>query len=192
MSDVNPYSPPLQASCQPAALPADLVGQALYCKGRLLVMHRLAVLPDRCVKSNQAAHGRRLRRKLYWHHPAVFLSLLLNLIIYVILAMCLRKTARIDIGLSDQWYRKRRRGILIGWLLFLGGLASLFVAAAYTTSPNLPGVIFLGVILSLIGAFYGLFAARLVVAARITDDYIWLKGVHPDFLAELPPWPHNP
>jgi hypothetical protein len=38
---------------------------------------------------------------------------------------------------------------------------------------------------------YGLVASRLVAPTRITKDYVWLKGVHPDFLAELPPWQYN-
>ena len=49
-----------------------------------------------------------------------------------------------------------------------------------------------GVVLGLFAAIYGLIAARMVVAERISDDYVWLKGVHPDFLASLPPWPYTP
>jgi hypothetical protein len=32
----------------------------------------------------------------------------------------------------------------------------------------------------------------MVAPARITDDYVWLKGVNPAFLADLPEWPYEP
>jgi len=65
MSYVNPYASPFSADCVPPLVTAQVVGEALYRQGKLLVMHKQAVLPDRCVKSNQPAHGRRLKRKLY-------------------------------------------------------------------------------------------------------------------------------
>jgi hypothetical protein len=49
-----------------------------------------------------------------------------------------------------------------------------------------------GFTLFLGGAIYGLLRARMVSADRITADYIWLKGVHPDILAPLPLWPYQP
>ena len=85
MSDVNPYASPSSTN-QPPVLAAEVVSQGLYCKGRVLVMHKRAVLPDRCVKSNQPAEGRRLRRNLYWHHPAIYLTILISLLIYIICA----------------------------------------------------------------------------------------------------------
>ena len=51
-------------------------------------------------------------------------------------------------------------------------------------------LILLGVLVFFGGALYGLIAARMVAPKRISDDYVWLKGVHPDFLAELPVWPY--
>ena len=41
----------------------------------------------------------------------------------------------------------------------------------------------------LAGFLGGLLMARVVVATRITDDYVWIKGVNPEFLAALPPFP---
>lgn len=191
MSEVNPYASPIHTNYQPPVVLAEMVGQGLYRKGRELVMHKQAVLPDRCVKSNEPANGRRLRRNLYWHHPAIYLTILISLLIYIILALILQKRARIDIGLSDRWFRKRRRGILIAWLLFLVGVVLIVVGCA-SSAPHAGWAIPVGLALALFAAIYGLIAARLVVPARITNEYVWLKGVHPDFLATLPPWPYNP
>jgi di/tricarboxylate transporter len=50
----------------------------------------------------------------------------------------------------------------------------------------------LGVIIFFIGCIYGSVCSRMVVQTRIDDHFVWLKGVHPDFLAELPEWPYHP
>ena len=47
----------------------------------------------------------------------------------------------------------------------------------------------LGVLSVLGGLLYGLNASTLVTGKRITNDFFWLKGIHPDFLAGLPEWP---
>jgi len=50
--------------------------QGVWRSGSLLVMHRNARLPDRCVKTNSAENVRRLKRNLSWHHPGLYLWLL--------------------------------------------------------------------------------------------------------------------
>ena len=86
-------------------------------------MQKNACLPARCVKSNQPIEGRRLKRKLTWFHPLIYLSLAAGLLILVILVLVLQKKATIYIGLSQEWWHKRRRALWIGWLMGLGGLA---------------------------------------------------------------------
>jgi uncharacterized membrane protein len=155
-------------------------------------MHKQTVLPDRCVKSNQPAFGRRLRRDLSWHHPAIYLTIFIHLLLYIVLALILRKKAVIDIGLSEQWFAKRRRAMLIGWGSLLAGIGLMIAGiAAIDMTPEMGLLIVLGLLVLLIGALYGLIRSRLVTPKRITQDYVWLKGVHPDFLAELPHWPYN-
>jgi hypothetical protein len=135
-----------------------------------------------------------VKRKLTWHHPAVFLALLANLLVYALLAIILSKKATIYIGLSDRWFAKRRRAILIGWGMVLAAVG-MFAAgiASANRRDDMAGLLFFGAfVVFLFGAIYGLIAARMVAPARITDDYVWLKGVHPDFLASLPVWPYHP
>jgi hypothetical protein len=160
-------------------------------QGKLLVMHKRATLPDRCVKSNRPAHGRRLKRDLYWHHPAIYLTILIALV-YIILAVVLQKRAVIHIGLSSEWFAKRRRAILIGWGSVLVAIAMvvLGIATANEYSHAL-ALIPMSPLVFLVGTIYGLVAARMVAPKRIADDYVWLKGVHPDFLASLPEWPYS-
>jgi len=189
-SSENPYAPPLT---EPIVYDAQLVDdQGLWRKGNILVMRKGSQLPARCVKSNQPT-DRRLKRSLYWHHPAIYLSILISIWIYIILALILRKSATVYVGLCDEWFAKRHRAMFIGWFLVLAGIG-LFVAGIATVdrSDAFPWMLVAGPLVFLGGAIYGLLAARMVAAVRISDDYVWLKGVHPSFLADLPEWPHWP
>ena len=102
--------------------------ERIWRSGNALVMHRNAVLPDRCVKTNKPAQGRRLKRKLYWHHPALYLLILLNILIYLIVAIAVRKKAIIEIGVSHETLSKRKRAIIVSWIMSLAGIG-LFVLA---------------------------------------------------------------
>ena len=199
MSDINPYASP--ANFEDVVLAQAVDGPqlqaGLFRKGKLLVMQKEAALPARCVKSNEPVEGRRLRRKLTWFHPLIYLSLFLGLLIFVILALVLQKKATIYIGLSQEWYRKRRRAIWTGWITVLLGLATMAGSIAILAHTNGDAAwagwgIALGFLVLLGGAIYASAASRMVTPVRITDDYVWLKGVHPDFLDDLPPWPYQP
>jgi len=186
----NPYSPPLTSSIVYDAQIVEDLG--LWRKGRVLVMRKGVQLPARCVKSNVPAE-RRLKRSLYWHHPTIYLSILISILIYAILALILRKSATIYIGLSDEWFAKRHRAMFVGWLLVLASIAMLVAGVGMQDQRDaFPWLIAASPLVFLFGAIYGLLGARMVTAVRISDEYVWLKGVHPDFLADLPEWPYQP
>ena len=141
--------------------------------------------PDRCVRCNGPANGYRLKRTLYWHPPAYYLIILLNLLIYAVVALCVRKKATVWIGLCEQHRVRRKYGMLGCWAGVLGGLV-LLVAGAVQGS----GIAAMaGLVLLLGGAIYGGITGARVSPARITKENVWLKGVNKEFLAELPEWP---
>jgi hypothetical protein len=190
----NPYAAPqmggyMQPPQQPGNVPAFA---GLWRQGDVMVMHKNAPLPDICLKSNRPA-TRRLKRSLSWHHPAVFLAILVHIILYVIIALIIRKTATIYIALTDEWFAIRRRRMTIS--LSLVGVSLVLFAAGCVLAANEVdwGVIFLplSIVLGLGATIYGLVACRLVWPKRMTDEYIWLKGVNPDFLSRLEIWPYN-
>lgn len=190
--DANPYASPQAYSptTDTAATPSPYNG--LWRDGSQLVMHKAAVLPDRCVKSNEPASGK-LKRKLNWHPGWVFVLLLVSPLIYIIVALILTKRATILIGLSERWFSKRRTAIFVGWSMVLAGIG-LFVYAIASIEPGpggniTPLLVIAGILLFLVGAIYGLIAARMVAPTKITDEHIWLKGVCPEFLVQLPPLP---
>lgn len=156
-----------------------------------LVMSKGAELPYICVKTNRPADGW-LRRKLYWHHWGIYLLLLVTpLLVYVIVALIVRQKADIQVGLTRDQLRRRRWVIAGSWLGVLGGIVVMVVGIANTAPNSAWGVamIIAGFATILAAAIIGLLLARIVHPARITKEYVWIKGVHPGYLASLPEFP---
>jgi hypothetical protein len=191
-ADLNPYASPVYAQTPAFAGIQGGAQGGLWREGNVLVMHKQAPLPDVCLLSNQPATGR-LKRSLRWHHPAVFIALFFNILIYAILAIVLSKTATIHIGISDEWRYRRIRRILVAWAAILIGIGLLGCGIAFVDRNDGlgAGLMIGGIVLLLVGALSGLIGAQLVTAKRITKDYVWLKGVHPGFLDHLPAWPYG-
>jgi hypothetical protein len=164
-------------------MPSGAAG-GLWRTNNRLVTRSETPFPDRCVRCNAPANGYRLKRQLYWHPPAYYLFILLNLLIYAIVAICVRKKAIVHIGLCDKHRVRRKWGIVMCWLGVLGGLG-MIVGGAIGGSGI---VALLGVVLLLGGAIYGGLTGAGISATKITRENVWLKGVNKDFLAELPEW----
>jgi hypothetical protein len=86
-------------------------GAGIWREGKKLVTRTETPFPDRCVKCNQPANGFRLKRVLYWQHPAYYLLLLLNILILLIVVLIERKKAVLHIGLCDTHRSQRRTAI---------------------------------------------------------------------------------
>lgn len=144
-------------------------------------MTKEALLPGRCVKCN-AYTDERLKRKLTWHHPALYLLIFVSLLVYAIVAMVVRKTATVNIGFCPEHLAVRKRNLAITWGLGLLAIVSFVMGAV------LEDLTFIFAILPLLlaTAIYGIVTLRVVVPTKIDDHYVWLKGVNQDYLQEFP------
>lgn len=156
----------------------------IWRSGKKLVARKGMVLPERCVKCNAPTEGPGLVRKLFWHSPLVYLLVFLNLLIYLVVALIVRKKATVTIGLCDHHRRLRRNAIITAWSIFGGSLA-LFVGAGFIGNGWL---VFAGFVALVVSLIYALVFARTVYATRIDKEYVWLGGVGPEYLAGLPEW----
>ena len=152
--------------------------------GGKLVMSRDAELPPRCVKCNVPTHLR-LKRKLSWHHPALYLIILIALLIYFIVAMILRKSATVEIGLCDEHQARRRRDLWITITLVVVGLLGFVFAIGFADAMYLV----IGFVALIAAMIYGIAVTRVVAPAKIDDRFVWLAGVNKQYLNELPQWP---
>jgi hypothetical protein len=159
-------------------------GAGIWRSGKQLVTCLDATLPPRCVKCNAPTDTRPVTRKLYWHPPAVYLALLLNIIIYAIIAMIARKRGLAVVSICQPHRSARRNVIIISWLLVLGGIAAGITGIA-EESGWIGG---LGAVALLGGVIYGIVRGRLIFARKIDKENMWLGGCGAEFLAEFPDW----
>ncbi len=174
--DVNPYAPPTV----PAGGGVGEGSEGLWRDGKILVASREAAFPDRCVKCNAPAGGYRLKRLLRWHEPAWYLLILINILIYAIVATFIQKKAALHIGLCDR-HRKRRLTLMgVGVSLPLLAMGGCAIA---TDPTQLMGLALLAIFVGLVMI---ILASQVVTPKHIDDRFVHIKGVSPEFLASLP------
>ena len=162
----NPYSPPK------AALVEHAPG-GYWRDGKLAVMPPGGALPPRCVKCNEAALQPMKPRKIYWHHPGWYLLVFVNIVIYAIVALIVRRRAEVTYGVCATHRSRRRMFIAIGWIGFFLSLALVGV------NP------ILGILGVLAAVLAGIIGSRLAYPRKITKEEVRLAGCGEAFLASL-------
>ena len=189
VGDFNPYAAP-EAGVSPGHLAAEAdEGRGVWRDEKTLVMAKVARLPSRCVKCNAPATSR-LGRSLSWHTPWLYLMIFFpGLIFYVIAALIVRKTAKIEVPLCDEHRAARSKKILIGWVAALSGIA-LWFTPAFVPGDAAGIAVLVGVGLFLFSLFWAL-GLQVVTPQKIDKTHVWLNKVCPEYLAELPPLPFS-
>src|SRR5690242_18011661 len=88
-------------------------------RGKELLVPRSAALPACCIKCGQPAE-KPWRKKFYWHTPWLALLVLLNLLIYIIVAVIVRKNMELNVPLCDRHHADRKRYNLLSILMIVG------------------------------------------------------------------------
>lgn len=195
----NPYAdltPAQQSAPQPYAPPYGAQNPVgIWARGDMMIFHKQAVFPDICLKSGKPAGGSRFKQNLSWFPPWIVVTLFVAWIIFLILALIMTKKAKIDVGVLPEFKQRRR--------LHMGiGLSAMFVAIfcgiggiawAINTDPDVhPAAIVLmigGLLGFLASLIYLNIAPRLFKVKKITDFYVYLQGIHPDVIKQLPQFP---
>lgn len=150
-------------------------------EGQVLAFRKhLQIPPQRCFKCNEPSVGKPIKRSLYWHHPAIYLSLLLGLLTYVIVALIVRKTAVVRIGLCEK-HRRQHRIVIITTAVSLLAIVPLSIAAAYVPYGGTL-LVLLGLFLFIFGLVFYLLAGQLVTVKQIDDDIVRIKGAGHEYL----------
>ena len=182
MAERNPYAPSQASLATPPVDGAGAVG--VWRDGKDLVMSMSATLPHRCVKCNELSVDPTKARKVYWHHPGLYALILLNLLLYAIVAAIVRKKAVIDPGLCAEHKKKRSRVLLTCWMGVLGAIAAFFAVALEALDPSWGSSI--AAILIIAAIVGGIVFGRIVYPTRIDKEYVRLRGCGADFLDSLP------
>lgn len=164
--------------------PPSVGTEGVWREKSTLVMSKDAQLPLRCIKCNQPT-PLRLKRNFTWHHPAIYILLIAAWLLYLIVAMIVRKKATVELGLCQEHLQRRRRNVFIAWALVLLGLLCFVLAiAANDGTPAL-----LGLLLLFAALIFGLVVARIAIPVKIDDRFVWLRGINKEYLDLLPQWP---
>ncbi len=126
----------------------------------LLVARKGVDFPDCCLKTNQSAEG-----------------------------CTYQLSFGIDTGILPSLLRARKLQIKSCWLGAFVFLVIAFVGLIAVPSESFKGVLFFsGIGAMLLFGIIERFASKYVMISHITKTHVWIKGVHPDFLNQLPQW----
>jgi len=161
-------------------------GGGVWNYGGALVMHKQAQLPPQCIKCCAPADGPPLKRKLTWHPGWVYLLILPGLLIYAIVALSIQERATIYVSLCEKHRASRRMHLLIAWGIFIASIACFFVAANVGGRDAPVYWVLAGVFGILIALGYSLYNSRVVTPFKIDQQYVYLKGICPQFVNQFP------
>jgi len=197
-AEPTPYAaPPPLPPANPYATPrADLAFsgpppgpqttfQGVWRSGDLLVVSKGAQLPGRCVVCNRET-SLRWQKNFSWAPGWVRILILVQVLIYLIVYLSVRKQANLAVPLCQEHEDKRKRDISLSWFLVLGGLLMMVGCFIFSDNSNLLlTVLFLGLLSLIVGV---VFSARgnVLQPTKIDDRYCWLKKASPEYLATLP------
>ena len=168
-------------------------GEGGWRDGNLLVMRRLARLPNVCVKTGKTSNIRGLTRTFYWIPDWVWMTLLGSPSLIAVFALVFGRRQPLDIPLNAEEHSKRRFRTYVGFFLVFVGPAILALYAnlggAFDLSDTTFTMLVLCLLVSLAGTILAAISETIVSPNRIDHEFIWLKGVHHNFLESLPAFP---
>jgi hypothetical protein len=169
------------ASFAPSTVPAA-------CRqGKDLIVPRGAALPANCVKCGAAAE-RPWRKKFHWHSPYIYLIILFNLLIYVIVALIVRKSIELNVPLCETHHGDRKRYNILAAVLMLGALPTGLLIGM--TIPGSEGIaILMGTIMFVAGLVFWVIASGYIRPKKIDETQAVFRGAGEAFLQLLPPKP---
>lgn len=137
-------------------------------------------LPPRCVKCNEPASTPVKLRKMYWHSRGWYALILLNLLIYAIAALAVRKRVEVSPGLCPA-HASRRNWFIVGGFASVIGLVfgGILALASY------PGTGMAMVLAGIVAMFAFALGARIIYPVHIDERGARFKGCGQAFLRSL-------
>jgi len=173
------------------SLTASSPTQGAFRDGKLLIVTQGSQLPAICLECGQPISREPRKRTYYWHNPWLFFLILAGLLIYVIVALIVRKRFQLYLPLCETHRRARRR---VAWAaaFLLIGIIPVGILIGSTDTPN-SGL--WAVLVMFLMFFAGLACWALssgpLRPTLINESYGRFKGTREAFLSQLPPKPHG-
>lgn len=178
---MNPYAAPATFSHE------KMTFGGFEVRGKRLAVQDGALLPARCIKTNQEVtpgeNGRIKRIKLAWSNPWWALLILVpycGILIYIIAALSTRKSGSISVHLSNRAIKRKR--------IWLGSLILAAVAIPSLTfglNIRFTGTVFLFFFGSLFFLLLALFFVRYLTPVNHSNGWFLIKGINQELLNDI-------
>ncbi|HEX4870110.1 MAG TPA: hypothetical protein VFV15_05230 [Moraxellaceae bacterium] len=184
---LNPYAPPT------ARLVLETDADC-WRDGKQVVLRRGADFPHRCVRCNAPGTPRARAQRFYWHSPWLYLLVIINILVYAVVALLARRSVKLHPALCDAHRRERRNATLLVIALVIGGVGLLGAALDLDASGSPLQPYALGAVpaVMLLAIAVAAWKLRTLTAARIDADEVRVRGVGRPFLDSLPEYPGVP
>jgi hypothetical protein len=169
--------PPLRT--EPASRPS---AESAWLEGKDLVIRQSAPdLPATCIKCGRPANHR-IKSKLYWHSPWAYVAILLNILVYAIIALIVRKVITLEVPICDEHRSQRRRFLWLGGASLVAGA----VAPIALLSADQGAFAAVAVLVFVVVAFVFFAKARLLTPRYIDAEVAKVRGPCDSFLQQFP------
>lgn len=150
-------------------------------EGKFVIVPIGEDLPPRCILCNAPAQTPVKSKKVSWHSVWWVLLILVNILLYIIVALIVRKRAEVSPGFcAEHIAQRKKRGaisLLVALACFVGsGLLFFVQSSALAGLPLIP---------AFCAMIYAAVATGTVHATEISKTYIKLKGCKEPFLASI-------
>jgi len=144
-----------------------------------------AVLPPAmCIRCGAPADGKPLTKTYFWHHPALYLLLLGPILIYIIVAMIVRKSIRVTVPLCARHRQRRSVAVTLAWVLPLVGIADAIILPQFNVDAGIVVLICVGLIVA--GIVIWAVVATPIRPKKIDQFYGEFSGFSETFLQQFP------
>lgn len=178
----NPYQAP--ASDVIPKISNDAESLSCWAEGKYLVMPiEKGILPHRCIRCNAPIDGLIKTRKLYWHHPALYLLIFISILVYAVAALIVRKKITVQPGLCDEHKNKRTKRICLSLGVFFTSILLLFKSTTNVAQTQL--FFSVGIIGSLVGILLYAITSRILIVKKIKGNLVYLSKCGQPFLDSI-------
>lgn len=171
------------AGYAPATAVTPIVRQGSKLIFTVPALNQAVDLPPMCVRCGAASNGKPVKKTFSWHHPALYI-LLVSPIIYVIVAVIVRKTMKINVTLCAQHAQRRTTAIIFAWLIPAIGVADIFVLSRFGVDPGVIVLIFIACLVA--GLVIWAVAGNPIRPTSIDKYYGEFSGFCEAFLQQFP------
>jgi hypothetical protein len=144
-----------------------------------------AHLPLLCVKCGAPANGKPVAKNFSWHHPGFYFLILIGLLIYLIVALVVRKTMKLQVPLCLHHAQRRTTAAMLAWVLPVVGIADAFILPRFNVDG---GVVALTTVVLVLAGLVIWAVVSNPIRPKFIDQYRGeFSGVCESFLQHLPP-----